>query len=546
MSYLTSNLSALQQVLGTHVRLPADDGRSRVETVGSIPVLHILTDGGADIALNSRRDPLAEARKVLDGALAGQPEPRTVVAIGVGLGFIIDAIEHRCPAAKILALEPEPGCMRPLLERRDWSSLISSGRLLVLWGPGYQGSSEGWRLIDGSDGARVVVAHPVLSRQRPGDFAAAADLAERMAFGARANAEARKKFAGRYLLNTLRNLPVIARSGDVGALFGQFTGVPGIIVSAGPSLDGTVTQLSEAVGRSVVVAVDTALRPLLTSGVCPHLVVAVDPSEKNGRHLRNLGDTGGAYLVAEGSVEPSAFAEFGPRIFTFNVSDHHPWPWLRGAGIARRALRAWGSVATSAFDLVLKMGCDPVVFVGQDLAFTNGQPYCRGTTYEEDWVPPAVLPGVSLGEIWGWIRASRPVVTVPDVNGRPVETHQHLVAFRDWFVEQTTGDTSRAFVNATGGGILVGANIGQRTLSEALMASQPSNVADRLADLAARAIGCRAAARVEDAVAALRFDDAARSSEPLGTWIEFASGGITANDVRDALSGLRWPSGEGR
>jgi hypothetical protein len=466
MSHLTANLSALECVLGSGVHLPDEDGRVQVDGAGANPVLRVLTADGAYVAVNSRRDPLGEARKLFEAALVTRPEPRTVVAIGLGLGYVIEAVEQRCPGAKVLALETEPGCVRPLLERRDWSPLISAGKLLLLWGPDYQGSSEGWRYVDGSDGARAVVAHPVLSRHKPDETAAAAQLVERMVFGARSNAEARRKFAGRYLLNTLRNLPVIADSADAGALAGAFPDVPGVIISAGPSLNRNIADLSAVADRALLIAVDTSLRSLLGAGVCPHLVVAVDPTDANARHLQDLPDTGSAYLVAEGSVAPAAFDAFDGRVFTFKVSNHHPWPWLTEHGIDRATLKAWGSVATSAFDLAVKAGCNPIAFVGQDLAYTDRAPYCRGTRYEADWAD-AVANGLSLEEVWAANRERRTIVTERDIAGRPVETTPDLVAFRDWLVGQIDALPGRRFINATGAGILAGPNLEQLSLAAA-------------------------------------------------------------------------------
>ena len=56
--------------------------------------------------------------------------------------------------------------------------------------------------------------------KRPTALARAREVAEGIVFGAKANLDARKRFAGRYLLNTLKNLAVIAREGNAGALFG--------------------------------------------------------------------------------------------------------------------------------------------------------------------------------------------------------------------------------------------------------------------------------------------------------------------------------------
>jgi hypothetical protein len=45
-------------------------------------------------------------------------------------------------------------------------------------------------------------------------------------------------------------------------------------------------------------------------------------------------------------------------------------------------LAVCGSVSTLAFSLAQRLGCSPIVLVGQDLAYTNGQTYANGTPYE--------------------------------------------------------------------------------------------------------------------------------------------------------------------
>jgi hypothetical protein len=42
-------------------------------------------------------------------------------------------------------------------------------------------------------------------------------------------------------------------------------------------------------------------------------------------------------------------------------------------------IQSGGSVATSAFDLLLNMGCNPIILFGQDLAYTGREIHCSGT-----------------------------------------------------------------------------------------------------------------------------------------------------------------------
>src|SRR5690606_41571291 len=57
------------------------------------------------------------------------------------------------------------------------------------------------------------------------------------------------------------------------------------IVGAGPSLGANVADLRRLGDRGVIIAADTAVRPLVTAGVPPHIAVAADSSELNARHL---------------------------------------------------------------------------------------------------------------------------------------------------------------------------------------------------------------------------------------------------------------------
>src|SRR6185503_18926487 len=194
------------------------------------------------------------------------------------------------------------------------------------------------------------------------------------------------------------------------------------------------------------------LRPLVSAGVQPHFVVALDPGEANARHLWDLPPCDETFLVTEASMTPIALEHFRGRTFLFSVSDHQPWPWLAAHGQSRGKLRAWGSVLTSTYDLALRLGCDPVVFVGSDLAFTGNQPYARGVAYEEDWRRLADW-GVPLEQHWRDVMALWPHLEEPDANGVPVRTAAHLVTFRNWLVEQIGREKGRTIVNATGGGI---------------------------------------------------------------------------------------------
>ncbi len=445
----------------------------------------------------------------LDGAALDRSA--VLFVIGLGDGRLLPVLAQRGWRGKVVALEPS-----------GTSRLAPSADLTILCGPDYAGLDDVVRTIEPDCDQPVVVGDPAVMRANRDEAVRASRLVVRAWFGARANQEARRKFAGPYLLNTLRNLPAIAAEGDAGVLAGAFAGVPVIVVAAGPSLDVVLPEIAAARDRALILAVDTAARPLLGAGIPPDLIVALDPSEVNATHLADLPPCPDTLLVAEGSVDPVALAGFDGRTLIFRVADHHPWPWLRHLGLDRQLLRAWGSVLTTAFDLALVTGADPIIFVGADLAFTDGRPYARGTTFEEEW-RRALAWGQSLTASWAERVAAWPETLDQSVTGGRVRTAPHLQAFRDWVATEAARSVGRRIVNATGAGILVGQALQQQSIAATLAASAPlgPGVRSRLVRLAPRAS---------------RFDASAvpaPAAELVQAWERW--GGVTGEAVRGAL-----------
>lgn len=52
--------------------------------------------------------------------------------------------------------------------------------------------------------------------------------------------------------------------------------IPGIVVAAGPSLNKNIQELKKAKGKAFIIAVDTAIKPLLAEGIIPDMFAIVD------------------------------------------------------------------------------------------------------------------------------------------------------------------------------------------------------------------------------------------------------------------------------
>jgi predicted O-methyltransferase YrrM len=153
-----------------------------LEALGPVapPLAVLLADGrGLDAAgrwafgpgrmrvLHSRNRPIDDADRTLSGIVAGG-HPTHLVVIGLGLGYVLDAIERWPVDTRVLAFEPEPALLGAMLRRRDWRRWLATGRLRIVTGPEYCDAGAAWTEFGATDLPPVVV-HPVVARERSGE-----------------------------------------------------------------------------------------------------------------------------------------------------------------------------------------------------------------------------------------------------------------------------------------------------------------------------------------------------------------------------------------
>lgn len=155
--------------------------------------------------------------------------------------------------------------------------------------------------------------------------------------------------------------------------------IPGIVVAAGPSLNKNIQELKKAKGRSFIVAVDTAIKPLLAAGIIPDMFAIVDG--KKPLDLVQKEEAKDIPLVTTINASSDILNYHTGMKFFYNEGYALAEQILmRGTGWRQYGgLDTGGSVATSAFSLLYKIGLTRIILVGQDLAFTDNKSHADGT-----------------------------------------------------------------------------------------------------------------------------------------------------------------------
>ncbi|MBI4390050.1 MAG: DUF115 domain-containing protein [Nitrospinae bacterium] len=184
--------------------------------------------------------------------------------------------------------------------------------------------------------------------------------------------------------NFLANQDAVRRNPGVAALKRKLRGVPAILAGAGPSLDKNIACLRQAAGKAAFFASDAAFKPLLEHGVEPAFAVCLDPQDDIARFLTGASHRG-TVLVAPSIVHPRILDlwEGSVAFYHKHAPDIPLLVEIQRAVPHIGSLTPGGTVLSVAYDLAFQAGCDPILFVGQDLSYSRTQNYSRASAGAE-------------------------------------------------------------------------------------------------------------------------------------------------------------------
>ncbi len=323
------------------------------------------------------------------GALLGQTPPEAeleyaaslehslIVVFGLGLGETARAL-RALTNEPIIVFEPDAGVLRQVLELgptdlSDFDIVCTTHDLTQIW-----------PTIFGQRRQALVVSTPGYEDTFPDSAAdlraAVAELVQRC----RVNNETHRLRARDWIEDVLANVELLCEHPGFLALGGKYRGVPAFIVGAGPSLGKNGHHLVQAQKKGLVFALNSSARALDKLGVEPQVVACMESIDVS--HL--LADV--SYLkrsirAFSLSAHPNNLrVGEGPLLALWEGISQLSLPLFQLTGYAGLAVS--GSVSTLVFALAQRLGCSPIVFVGQDLAYTGGRAYAAGTPYENSRV----------------------------------------------------------------------------------------------------------------------------------------------------------------
>ena len=413
-----------------------------------------LNDAGRAVTLCSRYDPSAETERLLREV--DLSHHACVIVLGLGVGHhVLELISRITSDTLVIVYEPDVALLRAVLERVDHRAWI--GRPNVVLCDDQVDRAALLRRIEPFTSlltqGTVLVAHPPTRQRYPKLVQQFSEAITDLLAYARTHVATQLVNATRTYSNLTNNLPAYAAGPTTNELHNLAVDIPAVCVSAGPSFARNVDLLRDPAVRSkvIVITAQTTLKPLLDRGIRPDIVTALDYHEVSRRFYEDLPPLDDVTLVAEPLANAAILDSFpGP----IRVTQSEYLNKMLGS-LARPIVHVpyGATVAHLSFYVAQHLGCDPIILVGQDLAFSDGLYYAPGMPIHNVWAPE--VGRFNTIEMMQWKRIARlkgHLKADTDIHGRRVYTDEQMRTYLRQF-EKDFAAAKQTVIDATEGGV---------------------------------------------------------------------------------------------
>lgn len=416
-----------------------------VEVVASTPsgdASFYYTNGAGRMLVHSLYNPTKEAFSLVNAR--DLTNAGAVFVFGLGFGYHLkQLIKLTSFNGPIYVIEPSIEIFKEALTHCDLSEVITNPRVHFFIQPDPQKMKD---IIDDhplfrSDVSRFDFIYLPAYRQIFSHYYEQVLDAANMRFTMNmATVLVTAELAKNWDLNSAENLPRALKTPALSSFKDSFHDKPVVLVAAGPSLDKTLVHLKQAKSKAVIMCVGTALKPLLKAGITPDFVFALDSSRDTLPQFEGIGDTEGMWLFADLATPPEIVRLFYPRVTFYAGMQNALIDFLFPIEAAKSMyFPCAGSVSNIALMFCYLFGCNPIVFMGLDLALQDdGRSHAAGSMHEAHNLKPA---------------DNQPFFVTVKGNYQPfVKTPKNFYVFLRWTENFIQKHPDRVYVNAGAGG----------------------------------------------------------------------------------------------
>ncbi len=335
-----------------------------------------------EIALHRINDPGGEALETFEQGVPEdqRTEQSLIFMYGLGLGYLLRR-SYVSSQSTLIIYEPYPEVLRQTLELVDLSEEIASKRVWFVTSPDQLlNALSRWYIVGDPFN---FLALPSYREKEPEILLEVLDelnISMSLCITTQSTDISQQAI---FTQNALNNLGTILRYPDAGSLKNTCPQKHGVVVSAGPSLDqpGVLDTLKAQRDKLIICAVGQAAKALDKAGITPDFVCMLE-SKDITLQLKDVSFTPDVNLLVLPQANPKILALPTRRKFVAYTSNQPFIRWVSHAtGQDMEPYDHDGTVSLTALQHLIKLGCNPIFLVGQDLACPDGKMYAQNSVY---------------------------------------------------------------------------------------------------------------------------------------------------------------------
>lgn len=402
----------------------------------------IIKKDNRKLYIHGKMSPIYDAKNWADSLEI--KDDSVIIVFGFGLGYHINEIIKRISENnKLILIEPNISIFKEAIKCTDYTEIFACQNLYLLIGDIYEQKKSLWGVMTWYDFGKIITNKiPNYDKLFVNEYINFLNLVKDLNIYLRYDRNTSLYFSKRWQENVFKNFSYLFNSTYISDFFNLFIGKPVIIVSAGPSLSKNVKYLKYAKEHAVIICVGTALKVLLKEKIEPDFIVTLDGGIANYKHFQDINYNNIPVIYIPIVNYHILDNHSGKKIITL-ANDNYINEIFDKYNIEVGKLSMGQSVANFAFSIAQAIGGDPIIFIGQDLAFTDNKSHSTGTLYEKI----EIAENIDIG------KENSKYLMVEDIYGNEVLTDRGLYGFLTWFENAIANDRSnRKYIDATEGG----------------------------------------------------------------------------------------------
>ncbi|MEX2459812.1 MAG: 6-hydroxymethylpterin diphosphokinase MptE-like protein [Paenibacillaceae bacterium] len=427
--------------------------------------------GGRTMYIHSKYDPTEEARLFIDHFI-DLDKYEHVFFYGIGLGYHIDAFVQKYPNKVFTIYEPIPEIFAKYLTRKSLKDFNTKQLKSIFVEDGDFDSAQYISdFVNNLNEEILLIQLPSYERTFDTKCKYFNEKFVELLSQRRLMFQVYSNFEKRWTFNSMVNLETTLKTPNIIVQKKEyFENKPVIIVAAGPSLQEEIENLKyiKEHGLAYIFSVGTSINALLANGLEPDAACTYDPSFLNQKVFEKLKEEGKEIPLIYGSTVGFEVLKGykGPMFHMLTNQDDIAKYYLREMeGKVNEVIQDAASIAIIVLQLLQKLNCNPVILVGQNLAFKNNQLYSTGANVIRNHSEVMTEDKVEA-------------VSVESVNGDLVETNKDLNAMRFQLESFISSNPITKVINTTKGGAKI-AHTSYVPLNELIAQSLKSRVVER-------------------------------------------------------------------